>query len=578
MNSDLLFDIKIEDQLFTFVDVETTGLSPRYDKIIEVGIVQLKNFEIINSYNTFVNPGTRIPNFITNLTGITDDDVYDAPFFEDVRSDLINYFEDSVVVGHNVKFDISFLTKEFQQSGVENFKPLNVCTVRMARRLYPHLKSRSLPNLAKFFRLHQDFSHRAIDDIIVTSKIFTKMCASLKKENAIYSVGELLNFQHLPRTKAIQKIVHQDVLGDFANLPAGPGIYFFINSKGEVIYIGKAKSLSERIRSYITGKGTRKGNKIIKQARKIRTRATNSELTALLAEAEMIKIILPKHNYQLKSYGDKYFLKLNLTHKFPSLTLTNKFEFDGNDYYGLFISRKKAEQISEIIDKSLALRECSDKEFKKGTKCFLYDIERCTAPCISSDKILYDEEVEKFKDFMRGNIQGFISRHLNKMKEYSQELKFERAAEQKEIVDLLLNQVHKTSLLSEPVNEANILIEVTGYNNKKDFLLMLKGKIFIRNNIIDGGKNFEIALEDYFSGTIFNYSNADEEDLEKMKIILNWLIKNRNFVKIYYLKNFNSISELEIMMSKNRSEATSTQINEFEIQYQIAEQSEQSKE
>lgn len=190
MNSDLLFDIKIEDQLFTFVDVETTGLSPRYDKIIEVGIVQLKNFEIINSYNTFVNPGTRIPNFITNLTGITDDDVYDAPFFEDVRSDLITYFEDSVVVGHNVKFDISFLTKEFQQSGVENFKPLNVCTVRMARRLYPHLKSRSLPNLAKFFRL-QIAPHRS-------ARVFPKgndALASKRRVGAIVTVAGAIRTQ-----------------------------------------------------------------------------------------------------------------------------------------------------------------------------------------------------------------------------------------------------------------------------------------------------------------------------------------------------------------------------------------------
>lgn len=570
MIDESLFDLKIEDQLFTFVDVETTGLSARYDKIIEVGIVQLKNFEIINSYNTFVNPGTRIPNFITNLTGITDDDVYDAPFFEDVRSDLISYFEESIVVGHNVKFDLGFLLKEFRASGVENFNPLNICTVRMARRLYPHLKSRSLPNLAKFFKLHQDFSHRAIDDIITTSHIFTRMCNTLKKENAIYSVGELLNFQYQPKAKAIQKIIHKDVLGDFAGIPAGPGIYFFINSKGEVIYIGKAKSLAERVRSYITGKGTRKGNKIIKQARKIRTKATNTELTALLAEAEMIKKILPKHNYQLKSYGDKYFLRLNITHPFPSITLTNKFEFDGNDYYGLFISRKKAEQISTIIDKSIALRECADKEFNKGVKCFLYDIERCTAPCINKDKNIYEAEVEKFRDFMKGNIQSFLSRHLQKMKEFSQELKFEKAAEQKEIVDLLLNQVHKTSLLAEAVNEANVLIEVTGYNNKKDYLSMLRGKIFIRNNIIGDAGDFDSALEDYFAGTIFNHIKADEEDLEKMKIILNWLIKNRNFAKIYYLKNFKSYSDLQMVMSANKSSDEAQSFKEFEIQYHIS--------
>ena len=270
-----------------------------------------------------------------------------------------------------------------------------------------------------------------------------------------------------------------------------------------------------------------------------------------MLEAESIKLINPRHNRQLKKYGNKYFIRISRTTKFPKVEITTKFNFDGNDYFGLFISRRKAEVVLDIIDKTFSLRECGEKEFKKGRKCFLADIERCTAPCIKDTDPEYFEELEKVYEFLSGANQSALNRMLNKMKDYSAKEKYEKAAETKQVIDLMLSQTHKSSLLSEPINKANVLFEVSE-NINKDYIVLLEGKYFIKKESAKGKDSFEVALEDYYSQTSRIDINPTEEDLEKMKISLNWLAKNRNKVRIFYLKDYSSETELFNAMNTNQ--------------------------
>ena len=136
-------------------------------------------------------------------------------------------------------------------------------------------------------------------------------------------------------------------------------------------------------------------------------------------EAELIKIVSPRHNVMLKEYGNKYFLRITTTHPFPAVEICNHFDFDGNDYFGLFISRKKAVAVQEMILKTFLIRECGNSEYDKGKACFLAEIERCTAPCVNKDKSIYFEELDKVYEFLYGKNQFALNRLLNKMKEYS---------------------------------------------------------------------------------------------------------------------------------------------------------------
>ena len=555
--------LPIEEADYCIVDVETTGLSPRHNGVIEIGLVKVSGLKIIDTYSTFINPGKDIPYFITQLTGITNEDVYDAPFFEDIADEITEFIGSNILAAHNLSFDSSFLKKEFIYCGKEPLNNLGLCTLKLSRRIYPMLRSKSLGVVCKHLGLKNSGAHRALSDSEVTAKLLIKLIKEVKNFNIRY-VNELISYQSAPKGYQ-QQINYKKKLGeDISAMPDAPGIYYFLNAKNEIIYIGKARSLKNRVKSYFLQTAPRKAKKIIKQSSHLKIELTNTELTALLMEAELIKIVSPRHNVMLREYGNKYFLRITTTHTFPAVEICNHFDFDGNDYFGLFISRKKAVAVQEMILKTFLIRECGDSEYDKGKTCFLAEIERCTAPCVNKDKSTYFDELEKVYEFLYGKNQFALNRLLNKMKEYSIKEKYEKAAEVKEIIDMILSQTHKTSLLAEPVNSAKVLFEVSE-TFAKDYVLMIAGKIFIKKYAINDKDYFEEALDDYFSGTINLDILPNEEDLEKMKITLNWLIKNRNKVRTFYLKDFTSKEELYINLSSFNTQNNPPEASTFNI-------------
>lgn len=528
---------------FTVVDVETTGVSAKYNNVIEIGSVKIENLEIKDRFSSFINPARDIPFYITNLTGITNDDVYDAPMFSDIAYEFKNFMQDSVLVGHNINFDYSFLRKEFLLNEIEDLPKLKVCTLKLARKLYPFLASKKLSSIAYHLKLKNSNIHRAYADAEVTARILIKMIHELEIEYNINTIGELLNF-HFATTEGRKKsTIKKSLFKTLVTVPDTPGIYYFINKKEEIIYIGKGKSLQERLKSYFNSSANKKAKKIINEAAYIKYEITKSEMTALLTEAETIKTFKPKFNRQLKNYTNKYFIKFNINEKFPKPELLTTFDFDGCDYFGPFTRRAYAENLIEIIDRTFLLRECDEKEFSKKKGCFLMEIERCTAPCLNDEKEIYSDEINKVYNFLYGKNIDAITRLINKMKYYSEKEKYEKAGEVKDLINLILSQTFKSAILAEPVNRAKVLIEI---NEKfsRDYLLLIEGKIYIKQYALNKRDSFEDALDDYFEGNILRNNFPDVEDLEKLKITLNWLINNRENVRLFYLKDFDSKEQL----------------------------------
>jgi DNA polymerase-3 subunit epsilon len=558
-------DIPLEKAAFTVVDVETTGLSANKNRIIEIALVKIEKLKITDKLHYLINPQTYIPPFITSLTGIENDDVIGAPIFSEIVDEVISFTDNTILTAHNFPFDSSFLNSEFMISGREFINEHSCCTLKIARNVYPTLQSKSLSSVAHSLNLRNSNAHRALGDAEITAKVLLKMIKELQKKDNITTVGQLLSYQKGFQESPLLNI-KKELQEDYRSLPNAPGIYYFTNKKDEIIYVGKAKSIRDRVKTYFSTSAPRKAQKIIKQAARLKHIITNSELTALLTEAETIKILEPKHNYQLKKFGNKYFIRIIRTHQAPRIELTNHFDFDGNDYFGLFISRRKAVEILEFINKTFSVRECTDKDFKKGKTCFLYDIHRCTGPCvdIEMNQTAYKDELEKVYEFLYGKNQFALDRLLNKMKEFSAKEKYEQAAEIKELVDFILDQTHKSSILAEPVNRANVLFEVIS-RFENDYVLMLEGKFFIKKYLHDHKDNFEQALEDYYTGSINTDSNPTDEDLEKMKITLNWLVKNRNQVRVFYLKDYLSKAELFENISRNSDKIYSNSENVIQV-------------
>jgi DNA polymerase-3 subunit epsilon len=537
---------------FSVLDVETTGLSARNNRVIEIGIVKVKNLKVVDKYTTLINPGCDIPYFITQFTGISNGDVVHSPSFNDTVEKIEEFIGNSIISGHNLSFDEGFLRYEFIRNGFEPLSNLNVCTLKLSRKVFPALKSKSLASVTAHLGIKNRDSHRALSDAEATAQLLIKLIKILSKEKGIKTLQQLIEYESSLVSANLNLKLPKEMSDSLYSLPDAPGVYYFLNKKNEIIYIGKAKSLKDRVRSYFASTAIGKTKRIVRQAAKIKTEITNSELTALLLEAESIKLINPKHNSQLKKYGNKYFVRISKTHKYPKAEITTKFDFDGDDYFGLFISRKKAEVVLDIIDKTFSLRECNEKEFKKRKRCFLADIERCTAPCIKEHDPDYFEELEKVYEFLAGGNQSALDRMLFKMKDYAAKEKYEKAAETKQVIDLMLSQTHKSSLLAEPINNANVCFEISEGMNK-DYVLLLEGKYFIKKNSKSGKDIFEEALIDYYSQMSRIDINPTEEDLEKMKISLNWLTKNRNKVRIFYLKDYASVDELYSAISNNKA-------------------------
>lgn len=548
-------EVSFEDAEYCVFDFETTGTSSRTDKVIEIGMVKLQKGKIVDTFSSFINPGRPVPYFITSLTGITNSDVMDAPYFEEVYLKIKQFAGDSILVAHNLSFDISFLRNECLSSELEMLPNSSICTLKIARRIFPALPSKSLGNIVKFLNIRHRDVHRGLGDATATAKILIKMFRTLREEHNVNSISDLVSFQSSSTSAQPYRIIKKKLADDLSKIPDRPGVYFFKNSQGKIIYIGKAKSLKERVRNHFMSNAIRKSKKIVQAAGSLDFQITNSELTALLAEAELIKIHNPRFNTLLKKFPISYFIKIT-DDDFPAIEVASEFNFDGNDYYGPYPNRVSVNEIKDIIDKTFQLRECTNKEFSKKKKCFLSDIKRCITPCEEINiKEAYQEELSRVHEFLSGHNQSAVDRLLEKMKEFSAKQKFEEAAEIRDVVQRILNQLLRSSILSEPMNKANVLIEINS-TPRNDYILLIEGRMFLKNFFVDEKDIFETVLNDYFERT--NYSNwqSTNKDLERIKISLSWLVKNRNGIKVHYLNSFSNLNELYQALQFTKHSAT----------------------
>src|SRR5690625_2680161 len=184
---------------FVVIDLETTGHSPN-DKIIEIGLVVIEETKIVDEYTTLLHPGQAIPTFISNLTGISDDDVKDAPKFIDKADEITSFFNDSYLVAHNVPFDLNFLNDELSDHKLNILTNPVLDTVELARILFPQAPGFKLAQLADFFQIEHKDPHRALSDAYVTAELFL-----ILKEKLLS-----LPYETMTHLLKLEKIFHSD--------------------------------------------------------------------------------------------------------------------------------------------------------------------------------------------------------------------------------------------------------------------------------------------------------------------------------------------------------------------------------
>ena len=273
--------------MYAVVDLETTGGFALRNRITEVAIYRFDGHQVLDEFHSLVNPERSIPPFITQLTGITNDMVSCAPTFKDIASTIDEFTQDHVLVAHNAGFDYSFLRREFKNLGT-NYVRKKLCTVRLSRKIIPGLHSYSLGTLCATLGISIKDRHRAFGDAEATVKLLQHLISQD-------------NMQHIP--EALRRNSREGTLppnlpkDQFEKLPEDVGVYYFLDRKGKVIYVGKAKNIRSRVTGHFQQFGrSRRSMEFRDQIHGLTYELCGNELIAYLLESHEIKKYWPRFN------------------------------------------------------------------------------------------------------------------------------------------------------------------------------------------------------------------------------------------------------------------------------------------
>jgi len=279
---------------FVVLDVETTGGSPASASLTEVAAARYRGGELLATYQTFVRPDERIPPYITALTGISDTMVADAPRIGEMLPSFLEFLGGGVVVGHNVRFDLSFLNHALRSTGRDRLANATVDTLALARRLVRDMvPDCKLGTLAATLRLPHQPSHRALTDVLATGDLLH----ALLERAGTYGIVGLEELLDLPKMVGHPQAAKLKLTN---RLPHKPGVYWFCDAAGHVLYVGKATDLHSRVRSYFSGDARNKVGRLLRQLDSIHHRVCPGPLTAAVLEGRLIRTWAPPFNAQGK--------------------------------------------------------------------------------------------------------------------------------------------------------------------------------------------------------------------------------------------------------------------------------------
>lgn len=271
---------------YAIIDIETTGLRAPRDKITEIAILLHDGTRVLNEWSTLINPGVLLPCHISELTGITNEMLAKAPRFYEVAREIVERTEGAVFVAHNVRFDYAFVREEFRRLGY-TYSRRQLCTVHLARRAFPGLPSYSLDSLIHHLDIPVENRHRALGDARATALLFGHILDRQAGAAAAKKFIDLgLRESKLPPGLGMEQI---------EALPEACGVYYFHDSLGDVVYVGKSKNIRKRVVEHFAHVGS-KGGRMQRHVRDITYELTGSELVALLLESDEIKRLRPRLN------------------------------------------------------------------------------------------------------------------------------------------------------------------------------------------------------------------------------------------------------------------------------------------
>jgi DNA polymerase-3 subunit epsilon len=372
--------------MYAIIDIETTGGSARFEKITEIAVYLHDGEKITGEFVSLVNPERNIPYFITNLTGITNEMVENAPCFYEIARTIVELTEGCTFVAHNARFDYSFIRQEFKSLGF-NFRRNILDTVSLSRKLLPGHRSYSLGNLCRDLKIEISGRHRAAGDALATVRLFELLLSKDMEINGKRSI--------LIRNTRISKLNPKLDVAKIENIPEKPGIYYFYNEESDLIYIGKSSNLQHRISTHLSNNSTNRAMEMRDMIADIEWETTGSELIALLRESFEIKDNKPYFNRAQRRSGFQWGI-FNFFDDRGYLNFRYGLTDQDENPLSVFTSKEKAKSKLASIVETYELCQKLCGLYETSGPCFQYHIGICKGACCDKEEFdSYNERAQK---------------------------------------------------------------------------------------------------------------------------------------------------------------------------------------
>lgn len=363
-----------------FVDIETTGHSSQYDRIIEIGIVRVENNKVVQKFQTLLNPDQHVSPFIEQLTGISSRELENAPTFYEKKDEILEMLENCVFVAHNVRFDYGFLRSEFKRH-LTSFSMKHFCTVKLSRALFPQHKHHNLDALIERFGFVCEERHRALGDAQILWDFYQHAQQHLSED--IFNTAV---FQALKRPSRPIHIAEEEL----DRLPESPGVYIFRSKDNTPLYVGKSVNIRDRVLShFINDTESTKERELSEQTHQIETIVTAGELSALFLESQLVKEMQPLYNRKLR-YRRKLFVLTKTLDKsgYESVVFTEMEKITAEDLPHIVAIVKSKKQAGTILRDLARIHSLCPKILgveHTASSCFSYRLGWCKGACVGKE-------------------------------------------------------------------------------------------------------------------------------------------------------------------------------------------------
>jgi DNA polymerase-3 subunit epsilon len=413
---------------FVVIDCETTGVNPFTDAITEIAAITICEGAQTGSFHALINPEQELTRRIIELTSITNEELIGCPTINQILPSLLEFIGDKIIVGHNIKFDISFINNALKRNSYQSLNNKYIDTLTIAKKIYMNeVANFKLGTLTKHIKSKNQPTHRAYSDVLATIDLFHDL---IEKSSAL-GVKGVNDFLAIPSKRSRSRFSKRSLA---EKAPNKPGIYFFTSIQGDILYIGKSRNIKERLRSYFISDDRQKIGQLIYNTDKIEYITTPSAYEARILELRSLQLYKPQYNTADISESKFVYLTIDVTEKIPTIRLTKyKSKLLPEFILGPFTSKTIANNFRDTLNFLFGLRHCENKLIDSNKRplvpCInsLQNIHSCFCMGDTSGLNDYLTRVKKLTSELTTDYHLYTNTLIVHMQKYSNDLLFERA-------------------------------------------------------------------------------------------------------------------------------------------------------